>query len=162
MNIGNRIKNRRIELGLSVDEVAERLGKNRATVYRYENNDIENLPTTVLEPLARILGTTPAFLMGWEDSIEYETVDEDDYKTLRMVFDRFHYSLQKLDEDNYTLQHKKEKDFIVVISSYDLNTILYDISDYIGFLIGKQFEKMLDKLRKNNISDDIDENLPFN
>ena len=33
MNIGERIKQRRTELGLSVDEVASRLGKNRATIY---------------------------------------------------------------------------------------------------------------------------------
>lgn len=68
MNIGERIRQRRLELGLSVDEVAKRLGKNRATIYRYENNYIENLPASVLEPLAEILGTTPAFLMGWHNN----------------------------------------------------------------------------------------------
>lgn len=67
MTVGERIKKRRIELGLSADAVAMRLGKNRATIYRYENSDIENLPTTVLEPLAKMLETTPASLMGWED-----------------------------------------------------------------------------------------------
>lgn len=72
MNIGERIKQRRVELNLSVDEVASRLGKNRATVYRYENSDIENLPTTVLEPLARILQTTPAYLMGYDAPIKGE------------------------------------------------------------------------------------------
>ena len=67
MTIGERIRNRRKELGLTVDELAEKLGKNRATVYRYESNEIEKLPTTVLEPLAVALGVTPAYLMGWED-----------------------------------------------------------------------------------------------
>lgn len=67
MLIGKRIKEKRIELGLSVDHVATLLNKNRATIYRYENGDIENLPTTVLEPLADILKTTPAYLMGWVD-----------------------------------------------------------------------------------------------
>ena len=66
MNIGTRIKNRRKQLGLTVDEVAEKLNKNRATVYRYESNDIENLPITILEPLAKVLNTTPAYLMGWK------------------------------------------------------------------------------------------------
>lgn len=66
MTIGQRIKNRRLELGLSVDEVAKRLGKNRATVYRYENDDIKELPITVLEPLAKVLDTTPADLIGWD------------------------------------------------------------------------------------------------
>lgn len=65
MNIGENIKKRRLELGISVDELAEKISKNRATIYRYENSSIENLPTTVLEPLAKALYTTPAKLMGW-------------------------------------------------------------------------------------------------
>lgn len=72
MTIGERIKQRRMELGLSVDEVAEKLGKNRATIYRYESNEIENLPVGTLEPLAKILETTPAQLMGWEDEEQDE------------------------------------------------------------------------------------------
>ena len=55
MNIGERIKQRRIALGLSVDEIAKQIGKNRATIYRYESSEIENLPTSVLEPLAKAL-----------------------------------------------------------------------------------------------------------
>lgn len=55
MALGMRIKARRIELGLSVDEVATKIKKNRATVYRYESDDIENLPATVLEPPPGIL-----------------------------------------------------------------------------------------------------------
>ena len=68
MTIGDRIKARRLEIGLSVDEVAIRIGKNRATVYRYESNDIEKYPLDILQPLAQALMTTPAYLMGWEDS----------------------------------------------------------------------------------------------
>lgn len=67
MRVGERIRNRRLELGLSVDDLAQKLGKNRATVYRYENNDIENMPTSVIEPLSIALQTTPAYLMGWNE-----------------------------------------------------------------------------------------------
>lgn len=67
MNIGDRIKQRRLELGIDADELANRIGKSRATIYRYENGDIENMPTTVLEPIAKALNTTPAYLMGWDD-----------------------------------------------------------------------------------------------
>ena len=78
MTIGERIRQRRLDLGLSADDVAAALGKNRATVYRYESNDIEKLPTTVLEPLAEVLKTTPAYLMGWDTDQEKEVflVDE--------------------------------------------------------------------------------------
>ncbi len=65
-NIGERIKNRRKMLGLSVDELAETIGKNRATIYRYESNEIENMSITILEPLAKALHTTPAELCGWD------------------------------------------------------------------------------------------------
>ncbi len=67
MKPGSRIRERRLLLGLSVSDVADALGKNRATVYRYESGYIEDLPTTVLEPLARVLQTTPAYLAGWTD-----------------------------------------------------------------------------------------------
>lgn len=67
MTIGNKIKSKRKELNLSVDELAEKLNKNRATIYRYESDEIENLPITILEPLAEILNTTPAYLMGWDE-----------------------------------------------------------------------------------------------
>lgn len=65
MTLGERIKARRKELHLSVEDVAEKLGKNRATVYRYESNDIKDMPITVLGPLAKVLQTTPADLTGW-------------------------------------------------------------------------------------------------
>lgn len=67
MIIGQKIKNLRKHLNMSVDELAEKLGKNRATIYRYERGDIENLPLDVLEPLANALDTTPAYLMGWDE-----------------------------------------------------------------------------------------------
>ena len=70
MTTGKRIKKRRTELGLTVDDLAKKLGKNRATVYRYESDEIENFPTSVLEPLAKVLKTSPAYLMGWVDAAE--------------------------------------------------------------------------------------------
>lgn len=67
MDVGKRIRERRKELNLSVDELAKKLNKNRTTVYRYEKGDIENLPMDILGPLAKALNTTPAYLMGWDD-----------------------------------------------------------------------------------------------
>lgn len=68
MTIGERIKKLREEKNITVDKLAELIGKNRATIYRYESSEIKKLPTSVLEPLCKALGTTPAYLMGWTDS----------------------------------------------------------------------------------------------
>jgi transcriptional regulator with XRE-family HTH domain len=73
MTVGQRIKNRRRDLGISADELAARIGKNRSTVYRYENGDIDTLPLDVLSQMAEALETTPKYLMGWTlDCYDYE------------------------------------------------------------------------------------------
>lgn len=75
MTIGERIKKRRVELDLTASDLADELGKSKATIYRYENGDIKNMPTTILEPLADVLCTTPGYLMGWTD-------DPDDWERI--------------------------------------------------------------------------------
>jgi len=68
MTTGERIKQRRKELGISADELALLIGVSRSTMFRYEKGDIEKLPGDVLVPIANALSTTPQFLMGWTDS----------------------------------------------------------------------------------------------
>lgn len=86
MTVGSRIKTRRQELNMSVDELAKRLDKNRATIYRYEKGDIENLPIDILDPLAKALDTTPQYLMGWDDhyASQKEVTIGDVLKALRL------------------------------------------------------------------------------
>lgn len=78
MEIGDRIKQRRKELGLSAEEVAEKLGISPATIYRYESNDIVNMRVDKLEPIAKVLKTTPAFLMGWEGKNTQADISDED------------------------------------------------------------------------------------
>ncbi len=72
MEIYERIKQRRKEIGLSAEYVAEQLGVSPATIYRYENNYIKKFPTDILEPLAKILRTTPTYLMGYDAPMKRE------------------------------------------------------------------------------------------
>lgn len=67
MTTGERMKKRRKEIGFSAEKVAGRLGVSPATIYRYEKGDIEKVPVDSLAELAKILQTTPAYLMGWEE-----------------------------------------------------------------------------------------------
>ena len=67
LKIGQRIKERRKELKMSADELGRKLGKDRSTIYRYENGDIENMPLDILPELASALEMTQQELMGWEN-----------------------------------------------------------------------------------------------
>ena len=64
--IGQRIKEARLAIGYSAEQVASFLNVSPATVYRYENGDISKLPAKFIRPLADFLCTSPAFLMGWD------------------------------------------------------------------------------------------------
>ena len=68
MTTAERMKARRKELGMTAEFVAEKLGYSPATVYRWERGDIEKMPMDILTPLAQVLHTTPAYLMGWDDA----------------------------------------------------------------------------------------------
>jgi transcriptional regulator with XRE-family HTH domain len=66
MSIGERIKARRLELGLTLDSVGKALSVNRSTVKRYEDGKTLRIPQKTVEMLAVILKTTPEYLMGWD------------------------------------------------------------------------------------------------
>lgn len=64
MNIGDRIKQKRLENNLTLEELGNILGLNKSTLSKYESGLI-SIPSDKIEKLANILNTTPAFLMGW-------------------------------------------------------------------------------------------------
>lgn len=76
MTTGERIRARRKQLKMSVDDLAAKLGKNRATIYRYESDAIE-MPASLLKPLADVLDTIPDELMGWGDLLVSEVEHQD-------------------------------------------------------------------------------------
>lgn len=49
---------------MSVDDLAKRIGKDRSTVYRYENGDIGNMPMELLAPMVEALELTPQQLFS--------------------------------------------------------------------------------------------------
>ena len=75
MKVNEIIKKRRKELGLTLKQVAEKLGVSESLISRYESNDVKNMGIDKIIPLAKVLDTTPAFLMGWETKKEKENIN---------------------------------------------------------------------------------------
>lgn len=63
-----KLKERRLELNYTLQDVADKMGLTRATIQKYESGLIKGVDTTTLERLANVLQTTPAYLMGWEEN----------------------------------------------------------------------------------------------
>lgn len=66
MNIGERIRSRREELGLTQEELAKKLGyKSRSSVNKVETS--RELSNKKVRQYAEALNCSPAYLMGWEE-----------------------------------------------------------------------------------------------
>lgn len=67
MTVGERIRNRRIELELTQEELAHKLGyKSKASINKIELG-IQDLPQKKIAEVAKALETTPSDLMGWNE-----------------------------------------------------------------------------------------------
>ena len=71
--VGQRIKERRIELNLTMPELGERIGVNKSTIQRYEASGVDPTRTMIVNGLAEALLTTPEWLTGLSEDKEYDT-----------------------------------------------------------------------------------------
>lgn len=73
MNIGDIMRTRRQELGLTLEEVGDYVGVGKSTVRKWENGDIENMKRDKIALLSKILKLSPlTFITG---EVEYGTPD---------------------------------------------------------------------------------------
>ena len=67
MNLQDKIKARRLELGMTLADVAYQMGVAESTVSRYESSHIQDIKIDKFKKLAEVLKTSPAELLGWEE-----------------------------------------------------------------------------------------------
>ena len=70
---------------MSVTEFAEKVGTSRMQIYRYESDAIEKMPYKLLIPIAKVLGTTPMYLLGNDDEQSYTKLDNKIKKWINVV-----------------------------------------------------------------------------
>ena len=65
--MAQRIRELRQEKNLTLEQVADVVGVGKSTVRKWETGMIANMRRDKIADLAKALGTTPAYLMGWEE-----------------------------------------------------------------------------------------------
>ena len=96
MTIGERIRNRRQELGMTQEELAKRLGyKSKASINKIELG-IQDLPQKKIASFASVLLTTPETLMGWAENLE---AFQQQLAENKMAADRLYDAYLKADDD---------------------------------------------------------------
>lgn len=143
MGLKENLKNKRLELKLTLDDVSKKVGIGRSTLHRYESGIISNIPFDKLEKIAEVLNTTPDKLLGWNG------ITKKDVNTFDL--DRFFESLGFFykpanNSDKYLLLNKDITHSQKVVLSYEeLENIKYDVLSYLVFKVSE-----IEKKQKNS------------
>lgn len=73
MEMADRIKERRLAMNYTQEELASKLGLQKSAIAKYENGRVENIKRSVIFDLARILECSPSYLMGWDGKFSEES-----------------------------------------------------------------------------------------
>lgn len=117
MTMGEKIKDRRKALGMTQQELAEKMGfKTRSHISLIEQGE-RNIPVNKIKELAKILDISPEYLVGWRNTLESSS----DSKV--MVNNKSH---DILDTTSDPLR--------IIINATDLITLSSDIDLAISYL----------------------------
>lgn len=77
--LSRKIKELRLSRNMTLEQVADIVGVGKSTVRKWETGMIANMKRDKIALLAKALGTTPAYLMGWKEETA-ETASPDELK----------------------------------------------------------------------------------
>ena len=89
MNMGERLKDLRIQKGATQEDIGKLINVSKATIMKYEKGLVENLKRSSIATLAEYFGVTPSYLM---------CLDEDNFKRNKIEYDTD--AIQLLDNYN--------------------------------------------------------------
>ena len=80
MNVKDVIRENRLALGLTMKEVADKVGVSEATISRWESGEIANMRRGAIFSLAQALNISPNKIMGWDETPEPEALPSAPYR----------------------------------------------------------------------------------
>lgn len=122
MNTGDRIKKRRVDLGISAEKLGHKIGVAKTTIYRYEQNIISKIPADTLDAIAVALRTTPDYLL-----CKKENPDLDSQEPAKNV-GKSHFMSLMYDSEEYQNMIDRTSDIIKAIQKNPQLSVLFDKS----------------------------------
>lgn len=122
MNSGDIIKNRRIELDLTQEELGAKIGVQKSAIAKYESGSIENLKRSTILKLSEVLNLTPTQIMGFEEDKEettmFTTFDEavDSFLRQNVVMGFNGFDITKLSDEEKVEYANELKQMMEILS----------------------------------------------
>ena len=74
MTKGEKIKYAREAAGMTQEELGRACGTTKQTIYKYDNDIVSNIPLDRLESIAKAVGVSAAYIMGWDSGKATEDI----------------------------------------------------------------------------------------
>lgn len=148
MTIGERLKELRVSLDKTQEEVARAVGTTKQNIYKYENGTITNIPLDKIEALSNYFCVNPAYLAGWTDtnSSQYYTVHSSDDRVPDMLV-KFWNSLDNNGKEKLSSLICDGPDRFIASPSSPVDSILHSLTDYYYSLNDEGRKKLYDYAR---------------
>ncbi len=104
--MGKRIYMKRTENGMTMKQLADRLGVQTSAINKYEKGAVENIKRKTIEDMAKIFKCSPSWLMGFDADMDITVRDDNDLNTLVEIYN-----------DMTTAQKKEALRFMKYITS---------------------------------------------
>lgn len=105
MRMAERIKERRLIMDYTQEELAQKLGLQKSAIAKYENGRVENIKRSVIAQMANILQCSPAYLMGWSEEAQEQTsvteLEQDHLNKYRFIDDKGKHTVNTVLEMEY-------------------------------------------------------------
>ena len=124
MTMGEIIKNNRLRLGLSQEELGEKVGVNKAAVQKWESGAVENIKRNKIKALSKIFGITPTELLGFCDDFKQSPEEKQlskESKAYDVITNTFGKDASKLINSFVQLNEEGKEKVLDIVSDYAAN-----------------------------------------
>ena len=84
--MGKRIYMKRTENGMTMKQLADKLGVQTSAINKYEKGAVENIKRKTIEDMAKIFGCSPSWLMGFDADMDITVKADNDLNTLVEIY----------------------------------------------------------------------------
>ncbi|WP_289102164.1 helix-turn-helix domain-containing protein [uncultured Fusobacterium sp.] len=119
---GEKLKKRRLELNLTLEEVGNIVGVAKSTVRKWETGAIENMKSDKISLLAKALQVSPAFIMGLENTEPHISKEQQLINTIsNYLNENSQVTLSEIKRGNKVDIINSDKN---IIATYDVELII--------------------------------------
>lgn len=153
MGMADRIKERRIAMNFTQEELAQKLGLQKSAIAKYEKGRVENIKRSIIEKMSELLDCSPVWLMGYDMPMDSKITPDQAWDEEAQRFDdkinAFYYQLKGLgwsyewspEENLYTFSNKKTS---IKVTADEYSRLVDETEDFCRKRLQKLLWKSLD------------------